>query len=534
MRSAVCSVAAVALLFGCASKEPSAQTGQIEASRVLRKAKQGRLPAAVRAGYLLAAAQSALGGSEAPGKAGARARQIYNAAAADLVLLLRESPGLWNAQNSFRAPQGNYRLRFARGSARQGIWDPGFFDAFLDPGRPKRGAPATVVNPGGFGGILVGRHTPSNSRKWLLPPRGVLAPVTAVVDFPATGEATITLYDPTQETSARIGGRKRLLTADLGAPTAFYPDPWWIDYLALFNAAGYEDREGMYFFQPYDPDRIPVVLVHGLMSIPQMWLPIVSQIEMDPELRGRFQFWTFAYPTGDPVVKSALGLRESLAAAYKVYPKTKDMVMVSYSLGGLLGKMQVQTSGETVWKGVFGKEAAEVKNDTPPDSLLRRALVFEANPRIKRMVFICTPHRGSPLASGFLGKLGRSLIMLPASVVGGVNDSATRAIAVATGQRGTFLPNSIWGLSPKSPLLVSLNRLPISSPFHSIIGNQGRDNIPLEKSSDGVVPYPSAHLDGAVSERIVPAQHVTACQNPESIEELKRILRLHLKKAGEP
>jgi hypothetical protein len=53
--------------------------------------------------------------------------------------------------------------------------------------------------------------------------------------------------------------------------------------------------------------------------------------------------------------------------------------------------------------------------------------------------------------------------------------------------------------------------------------------IPLKDSSDGVVPYWSSHLAGAVSERIVPAQHVTACQNPETVEELKRILRLHLK-----
>src|SRR5256885_3690003 len=49
--------------------------------------------------------------------------------------------------------------------------------------------------------------------------------------------------------------------------------------------------------EPYDPDRIPVVLVHGLMSIPQMWVPTISAIESDPGLRGRYQFWVFAYPT---------------------------------------------------------------------------------------------------------------------------------------------------------------------------------------------------------------------------------------------
>ena len=50
-----------------------------------------------------------------------------------------------------------------------------------------------------------------------------------------------------------------------------------------------------------------------------------------------------------------------------------------------------------------------------------------------------------------------------------------------------------------------MNTVPIESPFHSIIGNSGRWNVPLKESSDGVVPYWSSHLDRALSEKIVPA-----------------------------
>ena len=64
---------------------------------------------------------------------------------------------------------------------------------------------------------------------------------------------------------------------------------------------------------------------------------------------------------------------------------------------------------------------------------------------------------------------------------------------------------------------------------HSIIDDRGRGDSP--DSSDGVVPYWSSHLDEAVSEKIVPSDH-GAPSNPEAIEDILRILRLHLKEGG--
>lgn len=65
-------------------------------------------------------------------------------------------------------------------------------------------------------------------------------------------------------------------------------------------------------------------------------------------------------------------------------------------------------------------------------------------------------------------------------------------------------------------------------PYHSIIGDRGRGDTP--DSSDGVVPYWSSHLKGAQSELIVPDSH-KAYKNPQAIEEMKRILELHLASA---
>ena len=62
----------------------------------------------------------------------------------------------------------------------------------------------------------------------------------------------------------------------------------------------------------------------------------------------------------------ALRLRESLQRVYQVYPKTKNMVMISYSLGGLLGQMQVQTTGYAAWRGVFKADAGRLEAKLPP------------------------------------------------------------------------------------------------------------------------------------------------------------------------
>ena len=62
--------------------------------------------------------------------------------------------------------------------------------------------------------------------------------------------------------------------------------------------------------------------------------------------------------------------------------------------------------------------------------------------------------------------------------------------------------------------------------FHSIIGKK-QPELPLEASSDGVVPYVSANLEKAESECVVPGDH--GCQDgPQTIAEIRRILYVHL------
>lgn len=61
---------------------------------------------------------------------------------------------------------------------------------------------------------------------------------------------------------------------------------------------------------------------------------------------------------------------------------------------------------------------------------------------------------------------------------------------------------------------------------HSIMGNATKSNAP-KLMNDGIVPYTSSHIDGAVSEKVVLGGH-SIQEKPEAVLELERILHLHL------
>src|SRR5271165_5114663 len=463
------------------------------------------------------------------------ARLIYNAASQEVTVLLQSSAGLWNRTETVPSRDGIYQLRFAAGSRKEGTWDPGYFDFLRTPRQVHEKVAHQERRINDWGGALVGVYKPSDPRKSFLPLVGLAVPVTAALDFTPTAsaagrvhDATLTLYDPTRRETVRVAGAQRPLAADFGAPLAYYPEPGLLlGFMAMLRPANYEERAGIYMLEPYDPDRIPVVLIHGLTSIPQMWVPTISAIESDPELRGRYQFWVFAYPTGDPILLTALKLRESLARVYQLYPKTKDMVLISHSMGGLLSQMQAVTTRRVLWDHVFQSDADRLYAKVPADHVAKRALIFDANPRVQRIVFICVPHRGSDLATNWIGSVGIGLISLPGKLISGAMDVVTLEKDVGL----KHMPTGINGLSPRSPVLSGLDTLPIHAPYHTIVGDRGKGDTP--NSSDGVVAYWSSHLAGAQSEIIVPGPHGSFAL-PQTVSELKRILRLNLAGASAP
>jgi hypothetical protein len=88
-------------------------------------------------------------------------------------------------------------------------------------------------------------------------------------------------------------------------------------------------------------------------------------------------------------------------------------------------------------------------------------------------------------------------------------------------------PTSIDNMSPGNPFIQGIQQIPVADSIeaHSIIAVKG--DGPPEQGDDGVVKYTSAHIDEARSELVVRSPH--SCQgNPHAIEEVRRILRLHV------
>src|SRR5437763_6042029 len=491
-------------------------------AKVMREARSATAPVAKRAAdYLQAAAMTAplLGTG-----IGTPACETYNAACGELTVLVGSSEGgrLWNRPLPHPGDKP-YPLRLQ--PAGIAIWAPNYFTTIESPDQIKEKLIRKKSIQNGVGGALVAVRIVDPPEKFM-PAKGITAPVTATLDFHATN-ATLALRRPAKQPTAIVEGKVRPLAANFSAPISYYQPPANLLLVGLMGAlrsAHYEKKTGLYFLQPYDPDRIPVVFVHGLISTRFDWVKTINGLQADPEIRKRYQFWVFAYPTGNPVLYSALRLREELAKVDELYPDHKGYVLVGHSMGGLLSQAQVTSIRRADWEQTLGEPAMQIFATLKPADLVAKATTFKANPRIKRVVFICTPHRGSKMASGGIGAFAIKLISLPVDLVTSIKSEIPEE--TLRKMNNGRLPNSVSNLAPDAPYLAVLNKQSIQVPYHSIIGNRGRPG-PLADSSDGVVPYWSSHLNGAKSECIVPGPH-GSCQLPQTIAELDRILRLHL------
>jgi pimeloyl-ACP methyl ester carboxylesterase len=356
----------------------------------------------------------------------------------------------------------------------------------------------------------------------------VYAPATAVIQF--SGEkADLKFVDPFQAERVALGKCNFPLAVDLSAPFAMLiarERPERLGFARVINPQRYADTARLTQLQPFDPARTPVIFVHGLQETPASWTSMIDSLRNDHWLREHYQFWVYSYPSGYPYPYSAALFRQDLDGIKRAFPNHKRVVLIGHSMGGMICRLMITDAGDKIWRDLFATSPAKTPLSSDTRKLLEESLVFNHRADVQRVVFISTPHRGSKIASGWIGRIGAALVRTPRLFTSVY--ASTKPLLVADPAARTLkrMPNSVDTLEPNDRFVRAVDKLPITRgiPYHSIMGDRGRGDTP--NSSDGVVPYWSSHLDGAQSELIVHSDH-GAQFNPDAIREVERILKAY-------
>jgi pimeloyl-ACP methyl ester carboxylesterase len=370
-------------------------------------------------------------------------------------------------------------------------------------------------------------------------------PVTALLRFDDLAaelhqgrvQAVLEVHQAWDEETVQIRGWEVPLETEPTAALALalHDAPVWkTEYAGFLHGAGVIDKRAQLLAtRPYQPGLIPVVFVHGTASSAGRWAEMYNELDNDPRIHERYQFWFFSYSTGNPIAYSAMLLHEALERTVKQLdpdgrdPALQRMVVIGHSQGGLLTKTTVVESGDRFWQNVSHRPFDEVRMSDQSRDLLRRGLFIHPLPFVRRVIFIATPHHGSYVAGSWIAHQVARLARAPLDVTTLFGDvvTANREALTAVAMRGT--PTAVDNMTPGNPFVKTLADLPIAPGVaaNSIIAIT--DGHPSPTAGDGVVKYESAHIEGVESELIVTSPH--SCQaNPHTIEEVRRILLEHL------
>ncbi len=478
--------------------------------------------------------------------------ELYNHALGNLVGILAERRFPFSLPATVGLLAG--KLEFTRLSSEL-PWRPDSFDAFHSAYDFRVKGFHVEWRAAGLGAPIIASRNIPDDRSGLpweerFLPQVQSFPLTGLLRFdlsrPAalapdgTVTADIELHDAFISDTAMIAGRNVPLELNISTVLA---------YALARNKLRFKNIDGLLDPQPRKhfiftvsrmrEGRIPVVFVHGLVSTPRAWDQMVNLLMSNPIIRKNYQFFMFAYPSGNPLVVSSVGLRESLLRVRRELdpglsnPCFDRMVLVGHSMGGLLSKFMLLEGGDEIFTRFFGKPLAEIDMDDESKEFLRRFLDFHPLPFVKRCVFIASPHRGSDFAKNSFSRFSSSLIEYSDDL----RRKAEKALAQLASntwdeqmRRKLKINTGIEGVGPDNIMLDIMEHLPMNPQVkcHSIIGNVKEAGKP---GTDTIVESASAHVDYAVSELIVKSDH-SAHRALAGILEVERILLEHLKENG--
>ena len=449
------------------------------------------------------------------------------------------SPGSVEAVDGWRLRYGEIQLTLPRGAPK--------LEAMVPASRLRIDGLESVYRRDGLGAevVMVARPTQAARRAPTQPfaETGYL-PATVLLQFPGdtlaqvldTREAVVDALDPYRQDTMQLDGQTVPLAANFSAPYALWLAESGFNRKAIDNLLGRDnalDHPRVILMQPYDPHRLTVVMIHGLASSPEAWVNLANEVMGDEALRRRYQIWEVYYPTNAPIPVNLVQIRAALEQTFAALdpagtaPASHHVTLIGHSMGGVIARLLVVDSGDVLWQRIF---------HAPPDSPRRKRLAALAPyltikplAGVDEAIFLAAPHAGTPVAGHWLARMVTRLIRLPKTLL----DATTRIADALAGelpeQAALFraAPTGVNVLRDTGPYLRATSALPIvpGVRYHSIIARRSAEG-PLEASSDGFVPYASAHLAGAASEKVIVSGH-SVQETPQAILEIRRILREH-------
>lgn len=133
---------------------------------------------------------------------------------------------------------------------------------------------------------------------------------------------------PSTQAGALASFDDAALSADQGSQGYWAP-------MSVFRRQG----GNIVFLEPFDPQRVPVLFVHGAAGSPQDLRPLVERLD-----RRRYQAWLFHYPSGGGLDAMAHLLYWKLVNLQWRHRFTRWAVVV-HSMGGLVVRQLLASSG---------------------------------------------------------------------------------------------------------------------------------------------------------------------------------------------
>lgn len=91
-------------------------------------------------------------------------------------------------------------------------------------------------------------------------------------------------------------------------------------------------KAGIYFLSEYDPDKTPVLFIHGINGTPRVFTRIIENLDPD-----RHQAWVYYYPSGIDLY-SVVDHLTNTALELEIRHGVETLDVVAHSMGGLVAR----------------------------------------------------------------------------------------------------------------------------------------------------------------------------------------------------